>query len=150
MDSGPGNTSEGSTVEGRAWWGNSYFDPKSGRWRTPGDFIASSDLPPWSTAKLGLGVLILVGFGFLVWFGYRVFTEQTGFLWEPVVLLLGLTAWMLIVWFTRSRFRRLHPGFGSIVILVVSVLVALSFLGVQPLSTYKDVVVGFLLSVSTG
>ena len=125
----------GHSPLGRAWWVNEYYDAKKRRWRRPARSTR------W-IVKLCLNLLILVGLGFLVRFGYQLFTEQTEPLKNSIILMLGITAWILIIRLARSiRYRWVSPSFKLTAFSVISVLLILSFAGVEPLATYKDAVI---------
>jgi hypothetical protein len=127
-------------ASGRAWWGNEYFDAKKRRWRKP------ARSPLW-IVKLCLNLLILLGLGFLIVFGYRVFTQQIEPLKNAVILIMSMTAWILIIRLSRSRrFKWRKPSFKLTTFSVIAILLILSFAGVQPLSTYKDSLIN---SIST-
>lgn len=124
---------------GRAWWGNEYYDTERRKWRKPAGF------PLWA-AKLGLNLLILVGLGLLVVFGYKVLAQQGNSLWGAV-LALSTTAWVMLVRLSRSwRFRFSGPSFRLTATAAVLVLVVLSLVGVQPMSSYKDTIVASVSS----
>ena len=57
-------------------------------------------------AKLGLSLSILTGFVLLVAFGHRVFSTQHVSVWEPIVLLLCLTAWVVAIRLSAGWWRR--------------------------------------------
>lgn len=96
--------------------------------------------------KLCLNLVILTGFVLLVKCGYQLFTTHPE---DPlkgsILLILGFVAWVLIISLSKGRSRHYWlrykgtaPNFKLTTFSVVTVLLVLTFVGVQPMASYKD------------
>lgn len=80
-----------------------------------------------------------------------MFTYQTEPLRDSVILILGIVIWILLIKLSRSRrYRLVGPSFKLTAFSAISLLLILSFAGVQPLATYKDSVVSEIGSILVG
>jgi len=88
--------------------------------------------------KLFLNLVILAGFGMLIWHGYFVFTHKTKPFINFSILITGIIAWILLIKLLRSKYKRTTPSFKLTTFSVIAILLILTFAGVQPLAGYKD------------
>ncbi|MBM2830985.1 MAG: hypothetical protein HW414_37 [Dehalococcoidia bacterium] len=97
-----------------------------------------SDILP----KVGLNLVILAGLGALVRYGYLLFTHELGPLRGSILFILGIAAWVGVIWLVRRRYRYAPPGFVLTTSLTVAVLLIMTFAGVEPLAAFKDNLLG--------
>ena len=88
--------------------------------------------------KLFLNLVILAGLGMLIRHGYLLFTHKTDPVMNSIIFIVGIVAWILLIRFLRSRYKRTSPSFKLTTFSVVAVLLILTFAGIQPLAGYKD------------
>jgi uncharacterized protein YkwD len=89
-------------------------------------------------ARLFLNLLVLAGLGFLIRHSYLLFTQPTAPLKNSIILLIGITVWILLIRLLRKKYRWTKPSFKLTTFSVVAILLILTFAGVQPLAGYKD------------
>jgi hypothetical protein len=85
-----------------------------------------------------LNLTIVIGFITLIWFGSRVFSHQTSPLVGSIILLLGTTFWIGLIWFMRTRYIWYKPSFKLTTLCMIVVVLVFAFAGVEPFQTYKD------------
>lgn len=90
------------------------------------------------SAKLGLSLVILGGFGVLIWYGYLLFTHRVTPVIGSIIFILGIAAWVVVIIILRRRYKWTKPSFKLTTFLVVIILLIFTFAGVQPLGSYKD------------
>lgn len=124
-----------SSGGGKAWFGNEYFDSKSGRWKKPrGSF---------SMRKFFLALLVVACLVAAAYTGYLLTTGQT----DPIVGAIILAVDIGVLVWNISVFRSYRVRFGSILaIFMVTALVASSicaFAGIAPFSDAKERITEF-------
>lgn len=88
--------------------------------------------------KLGLSLVILGGFGALIWYGYLLFTHQVSPIIGSIIFILGIAAWVIVIIILRRRYSWAKPSFKLTTFIVIAILLILTFAGVQPMADYKD------------
>lgn len=92
--------------------------------------------------KLLLNLFILSGFVAIIWYGYRLFTNQVSPpLTGSILLILGVIVWLCVIWFLRRRYKWTKPSFKLTTFSVIAIALIFLFAGVQPLASYKDDIV---------
>lgn len=104
----------------------------------------------FSFKKLFLDLLVVACLGVAVWSGYVLFTHQINPVWGTVILLvdIGVLIWNISVLCNR-RWKWRNPKFKWVFLSILVILMVCAFGGVQPLSTYKDKVVGMFTSATS-
>lgn len=125
--------------EGKSWFNlkiprvQKAFHSNKGRSTVTNKFVKG-------IVKLCLNLIILAGFGILIWHSYRLFTHaMSNALAGSIFLIVGIAIWILLIKLLRSRkYRWVRPSFKLTTFSVIAILLILTFAGVQPMSTYKD------------
>jgi len=122
--------------------------PKRGRVRIPGGRFLKFLL------KLCLNLAILGGFGALVWEGYRLFMHELDALSGSITLIIGFVFWVAVIKLSRSRsarywfrYKGTPPSFKLTLVSVIAMVLIFAFAGVEPLSDYKDDVIGKVTTI---
>jgi uncharacterized protein YkwD len=88
--------------------------------------------------KLALSLVILAGFGALIWYGYLLFTHKVTPIIGSIVFIVGIATWITLIVILRKRYRWTKPSFKLTTFSVIVILLIITFAGVQPLASYKD------------
>jgi len=93
--------------------------------------------------KLSLNIAILAGLVFLLWYGYCLFSEHEI---EPlkgsIILIFSLAVWIALIKYVFRKYEYSKPSFKLTTFSILIVFIILTFAGVEPLSSYKDDIVG--------
>lgn len=92
------------------------------------------------TVKLFLNLVIVIGFGFLVRYGYLLFTVHSEEAFrKATIFIIGIIIWIIIFKLSRSRkYRRAKPSLKFTVFSILAIVVIFAFAGVEPFSAYKN------------
>lgn len=88
--------------------------------------------------KLALNLAILAGFVMLIWYGYLLFTHKVAPLIGSIVFIVGIAVWVILIRILRKRYKWTKPSFKLTTFSVITILLILTFAGIQPLASYKD------------
>lgn len=89
-------------------------------------------------ARFFLNLLVLAGLGFIIRHSYLLFTQPTTPLKNSIILIIGITVWILLIKLLRKKYKRTNPSFKLTTFSVVTILLIFAFAGIQPISMYKN------------
>ena len=92
--------------------------------------------------RILLNVITLFVLSWMVWYSYRLFTHQIADPLQGSLILLGcFVGWFLFIKLLLRSYCRVFPSFKLTVFALLCVAVIFAFAGVEPVSTYKDIIV---------
>jgi uncharacterized protein YkwD len=94
--------------------------------------------------RLFLNLLVLAGLGFLIRHSYLLFTQPTAPLKNSIILIIGIALWILLIRLLRKKYGRTNPSFKLTTFSVIAISLVFAFVGIQPISMYKDNLVNTL------
>ena len=96
--------------------------------------------------RLCLNLAVLAGLGLLIRHSYLLFTQPTAPLKNSIILVIGITVWILLIRLLRKKYRWTSPSFKLTTFSVVALSIIFAFAGVQPVAMYKNDLVNNLVN----
>jgi len=134
----------GPTTEGRAWWGDEYYDARSRRWKKPTRRRSAS------VKQAFLILLVVVCLGVAFWNAYLLFTDQISSTVGWIILAASIAVLLWNISVLKSYRIRITSVVGILVVVLLIGGTVAAYVDIEPFAGLRSTILNGLAGAGFG